>query len=279
MELHLLKVGACRHLECMAARGGRWAMVEFPALCGLIRHPQHGWILYDTGYAEHFFEATQSWPECLYRWTLPVDLPASAQLHSQLSRFGLRPSDIGLVIVSHFHGDHIAGLRDFPNARFIALQEDSRHMRSLESRRWRATLTGHLPGLLPADFYLRLQHAEDCPLRSLPSWLAPFDTGFDLLGDGSLLGVPLPGHSQAQLGLFLPQAQGQPCFLLADACWSLPALREGRLPAWPTQFIQAHPSRYAKTFRALSALSQREPAIALLPSHCLHAWEERQHTL
>ena len=51
VSLNMLRVGGCRHLECMAARGGRLSLVNFPALCGLIRHPSLGWILYDTGYA------------------------------------------------------------------------------------------------------------------------------------------------------------------------------------------------------------------------------------
>ena len=98
VELHLLRVGACRHLECMAARGGRWSPVEFPALCGLIRHPQRGWLLYDTGYSEHFFAATDTWPERLYRTALPVALPQDERLKSQLAGFGLTPADIGTVI-------------------------------------------------------------------------------------------------------------------------------------------------------------------------------------
>ena len=58
VSLQMLRAGSCRHLECMADRGGRMAQVAFPALCGLIRHPSQGWILYDTGYSEHFFMAT-----------------------------------------------------------------------------------------------------------------------------------------------------------------------------------------------------------------------------
>lgn len=274
VTLHMLRVGACRHLECMAARGGHWAPVEFPALCGLIRHPTRGWMLYDTGYAGHFFSATESWPERLYRAVLPVELPASELLSVQLARFGLAPADIGTVIVSHYHGDHIAGLRDFPNALFIALRADTEHFSALTGKRWRATLGGHLPGLLPDDYHARLDAADDCPGRDLPAWLAPFDIGFDLLGDGSLLGMPLPGHSHGQLGLFIPDADGRPAFLIADACWSLPALREGRMPARLALLVNAERRRYAHTFLGLSGIARREPAVALLPSHCPAAWRE-----
>lgn len=272
VSLKMLRVGHCRHLECMAARGGRWTPVDFPALCGLIRHPTRGWMLYDTGYAGHFFDATASFPERLYRDTLPVSLPAAEVLVTQLAGFGLTPADIGTVIVSHYHGDHIAGLRDFPNARFIALRADTEHFAALAGKRWRATLGGHLPDLLPPDYFDRLDAADDCPQHALPDWLAPFETGLDLLGDGSLLGVPLPGHSHGQLGLFMPDADGRPAFLVADACWSLPALREGRLPL--ALFINADRPAFMRSFTGLNRIARREPAVALLPSHCTAAWEE-----
>ncbi len=274
VSLQLLRVGACRHLECMSARGGRWTPVEFPALCGLIRHPERGWLLYDTGYAGHFFAATDAWPERLYRVALPVELPAAEILQTQLAGFGLSPSDIGTVIVSHYHGDHIAGLRDFPNARFIALSADTEHFTALAGKRWRATFGGHLPNLLPGDYLERVADADACPKRNLPDWLAPFEIGFDLLGDSSLLGVPLPGHSLGQLGLFIPDAHGRPTFLVADACWSLPALRDGRLPSRLALHVNAQRRHFVETFNGLSCIARRETVVAVLPSHCTAAWQE-----
>jgi glyoxylase-like metal-dependent hydrolase (beta-lactamase superfamily II) len=261
----------------MAARGGRLSLVEFPALCGLIRHPSLGWILYDTGYAEHFFDATEPWPERLYRNVLPVDLPPSEKLINQLAQFGITPRDIAIVIISHYHGDHIAGLRDFPNARFIALKADTHRLKLLQGRRLQATLKAHLHGLLPPDFFSRLEDADACLSRSLPVWMKPFSDGLDLLGDGSLLGVPLPGHSNGQLGLFMPDVNGQPVFLVADACWSLPACKEGRLPSRLALFVSAERQRFKETFFGLRDLAVRESAISLLPSHCPVAWEDYRH--
>ncbi|GAC1035167.1 MBL fold metallo-hydrolase [Pseudomonas sp. No.21] len=274
VSLNILRAGWCRHLECMADRGGRWAKTEFPALCGLIRHPEEGWLLYDTGYSEHFFQATQALPERLFRQAVPVELPVQEHLHAQLKALGITPDDIRTVIVSHFHSDHIAGLRDFPKASFIALDADRRHIESLRGRRWRATLGGHLPTLLPDDFGARVRLADACRRCDLPAWMQPFDQGFDLLGDGSLVGVPLPGHSEGQLGLFIPDAQGRPVFLVADACWSVPACRAGRLPAPPALWFAGHDARqYRQTYAGLGALIRNEPAVAVLPSHCTQAWE------
>jgi glyoxylase-like metal-dependent hydrolase (beta-lactamase superfamily II) len=274
LSMRLLRVGACRHLECIAARGGRYAMVEFPSLCGLIRHPRHGWILYDTGYADHFIKATETWPEKLYRSSLPVNLPASEVLTTQLAQAGITAADIAYVVISHYHGDHVAGLRDFPNARFIALRADTEQLLALRGRRWRATLQGQLPSMLPDDFLDRLQDADASPRRELPAWMAPFREGLDLLGDGSLIGVALPGHSNGHLGLLLPDVDGRPVFLVADACWSMPACREGRLPSRLALLVTAQRRRFGETFFSLRELALREPSLSLLPSHCSVSWKE-----
>ncbi|MCK9813167.1 MBL fold metallo-hydrolase [Pseudomonas sp. MAFF 302046] len=274
VQVHILRAGWCQHLECMADRGGRLAPRQFPALCGLIQHPDHGWILYDTGYAEHFFQATRALPERLYRSAVPVQLPVAEQLLAQLHALGIGPEDIRCVIISHFHADHIAGLRDFPRATFIALEADHQHIESLRGHRWRATLGGHLPGLLPEDFSARLRLANASPACALPAWMTPFERGLDLFGDASLIGVPLPGHSEGQLGLFIPDAEGRPVFLVADACWSVPACRAERLPAAPALwFASADQRQYRRTYSDLGQLIRREPAVAVLPSHCTHAWQ------
>lgn len=275
--LNVLRVGSCRHLECLAARGGRWALRHFPALVGLIRHEQHGWILYDTGYAGHYFAATERWPERLYRLAMPVELPQAERLEAQLAVRCIAPCDIGLVIVSHYHGDHIAGLRDFPRARFLALRADTERLLALRGRRTLATLKAQLHGLLPPDYFERLRHAEELPRRPLPKWLAPFAEGFDLLGDGSVLGVPLPGHSAGQLGVFLPDNGGRPVFLVADACWSLPDCIEGRLPSRLAGLVNDDNPRYRATFFGLTQLARREQAVALVPSHCTVAWQAFGH--
>jgi glyoxylase-like metal-dependent hydrolase (beta-lactamase superfamily II) len=274
VSLNVLRAGWCKHLECMADRGGRIVPVLFPALCGLIRHPDEGWILYDTGYAEHFFQATRPLPERLYRTAVPVHLPVTEQLLSQLHERGIGPNDIRMIIISHFHSDHIAGLRDFPHASFFALDADRQHIESLRGRRWRATLEGHLPALLPDDFSTRVRLADTCQHFRLPGWMAPFTYGLDLLGDGSLIGVPLPGHSEGQLGLFIPDAEGRPVFLVADTCWSVPACRAARLPAAPALwFATTNQQQYRRTYSGLGDLLRREPAVAVLPSHCRSAWE------
>jgi glyoxylase-like metal-dependent hydrolase (beta-lactamase superfamily II) len=256
-------------------RGGQLRPATFPSLCALIHHPSEGPILYDTGYGERFAEATSAFPERLYRWITPVTLPDEEALTRQLAKRGVMPQDVRHVVISHFHADHVAGAKSFPNAKYTAMRGDYLALRGLT--RVGALMHGFLPSLLPEDFESRLRFAEDAKVVALPSALAPFDTGFDLLGDGSLVAVPLPGHSRRQQGLWVAGDDGRDYFFVADACWSMRAVRENRPPMWIAGIAMDERATYAETFDGLRAVHSRDPDLALVPSHCEETWRSLAH--
>ncbi|MDB5909319.1 MAG: fold metallo-hydrolase [Massilia sp.] len=276
LQFRLLKVGHCTHPECIAQRGGRWASMLFPALCGLLRHPQRGWILFDTGYSSHFLDATAQIPERLYRWTTPFSLPPEETMTAQLQRIGIAHGDIAHVVISHLHGDHIAGLRDFPAAGLIAMRAE---LEAMDQRSRFGNLShGTLPALLPPDFRQRVGYADDAAQVALPPELRPFEHGFDLFGDGSVLAVHLPGHSRGQLGIVFRQENDRVTFMSADACWSLTALREDRGPTWLARRIFDRNAHYQETFRRLQQMHAGSGSPWLIPSHCAQTWKAYEDT-
>ena len=270
MTLHWLKVGHCRHPEWVTLRGGRWGATIFPALSALIIHPSLGPVLYDTGYADRFEEETREFPNRLYRLITPVHLPPEERLSVQLARFGVRMEHVERVLISHFHADHVAGLRDLPRARFTALRDDVTSNVGLAG--FGAVRRGFLPGMLPVDFQSRLDLADDLPFVDLGAEWAPFNRGYDLLGDRSVIGIPLPGHSAAQLGALLCDQDGRPVLLAADACWSTRAWQEQRLPSPFVRSVFHDWARYRQTLAGLHELGTRSPDLRILPSHCSVAW-------
>ncbi|MBT8226503.1 MAG: MBL fold metallo-hydrolase [Dactylosporangium sp.] len=266
VRLTLLVAGACRQIERVARRGGRWRSVQFPALVGVIEHPTAGVMLFDTGYSPRFFAETARGAARLYRWLTPPTCTAQETAAAQLTAAGISPYQVKIVVISHFHADHIGGLADFPAARFL-------YLRSALRPAWRTRSSvsnvrhAFLPGLLPPGFEERSISAEDCPAAPPPPGTG-LDPGFDLLGDGSLLGFDLSGHVAGQLGLFLPQTQGPPVMLVGDACWHRRAFTHGELPHPVARLVTADPRAYRQRIETLGRLARARPDLLVVPSHC-----------
>jgi glyoxylase-like metal-dependent hydrolase (beta-lactamase superfamily II) len=271
-HVHLLQAGSCRHPEAMARQGASWKPAVFPALATLILHPRIGPVLFDTGYDPAFFAATRSFPERLYRWATPVDLPERGAVADQLDGFGLEPADIRAVIISHFHGDHVAGLHAFPRASIFCARAGLTEVR--ERGRLSGVRRGLVSGLLPPDLESRARFFEDFPRTALGAELAPFEAGADLFGDGSMIAVPLPGHCPGHWGLVARGEDDRRHFLIADAAWSRKAVRDNAPPPRLTTSLLGRTSEYRRTLDDLHALWARNPELRLTPSHCPEAAAE-----
>ncbi len=264
-DWHILRVGACRHPEAMTLKGGHWCPVSFPALVGLIRHRTFGPILFDTGYDERFFAATEPFPERLYRLATPVQFDSSDSLPFQLARFGLTPDDIAGVFLSHFHGDHVSGLRNFPNSRIFCASEGLKRLRT--GGRFGRVRQGLLSALVPDGIEDNSEFFESMTRIALPKEMAPFSHGADVLGDGSLIAVELPGHCPGHWGLLVRLHDGRPIFFIGDAAWSIAAVVDNRPPPAVTTALLGETSAYRRTLSALNTVS-RTGAVELIPSHC-----------
>lgn len=270
----LIRAGHCVHPQRMTIRDGSWRPAVFPALSILIIHPVEGPILFDTGYDPAFFAATEPFPERFYRWLTPVTLAAGAEVAAQLQRFGLAPGDIRHLILSHFHADHVAGTHAFPNAAIHCSRTGLDA--ACSSGRFAAVRRGMLRALLPADIAARARFFEDAPRMMLPGALQPFDMGADILGDGSVLAVELPGHCPGHWGVVINDSAHGEHFLVADAAWSTDAIRRDMPPPAITSNLLGSAKRFEATLRQLNALWRRNPEIRLTPAHCLERAAEAE---
>lgn len=266
VKLTLLATGYCTQSEHMLFRDGQRKTVQFPALIALMEHPTAGPILFDTGYSERFFTETQRFPASLYRRLTPVYLRPEETAVRQLAARGIAATDVRTVIVSHFHADHVSGLTDFPNARYLYFADAYTAVCRL--RGLKALRSAFLPGLLPTDFAERSHPVTLSQLKPLSAAYAPFERGVDLLGDGALIAVRVPGHAAGQMGLFVQVADDERYFLVADACWHSRAYRENVLPNPLVRLIFANWREYCAAFAQIVQFHRQQPAVPIIPSHC-----------
>lgn len=265
----LLRTGYCRQIERMARRDAPYRLASFYALAVLIRHPKAGFLLFDTGYSTHFFRETSQFPYSLYRWITPVVFRKKDALVEQLGARGISPEEIRYVFLSHFHGDHIGGVRDFPEAEFLCSREAYHHIRG--KRGIKAVRNGFIPGLLPPDFSERVQFIEEKDPFPFRDRYGVFDPVFDCLGDGSLLAVRLSGHVPGQYGLFFVDGDQGPTLLCADATWSMAAVRHHIEPHPLTYAVMGGRREYRHCFRQLAEFHRLNSTVRILPSHCPEA--------
>lgn len=283
VEVSVIEAGACTHPEWMVLRGGRFKSIRFPSTVGIIRHPTEGIILFDTGYAERFHQETKRMPAKLYGMITPTQISPMKTAVIQLMRMGIRPGDVKHIVISHFHADHIAGLKDFPKARFLYNQSAFDAVKDLTG--FKAVRNAFLPGLLPKDFMAR----SDTLVFPTPSFakasagrkagIHPFSYGHDLFGDGSIILHNLPGHTVGQIGL-MAQTKHRPVFFVADACWLEKTYQDGVMPNPITNLLTADPVQYKQTIQDIHQLSIDRPDIVILPCHCetaINRFKETRH--
>ena len=265
VSVTIMSAGYCLQNQSVALSGYPSRQIKFPALFALIEHPTAGLILYDTGYAPRFYQHTRRFPYKLYALLTPVFVTEGESAVTQLQARGIVPKDVDTVIVSHFHGDHVCGLHDFPTSKFVYFEESHTAVRA--KRGLSAVRAAFLPGLLPDDISARSRAIPLASCAEIGDMISPFTHGVDLFGDGSVIGIHLPGHAVGQMGLLL-QTESSPVFLVADACWHSDAYRLHVPPSRLGKFIQADAPAYMSTLDQLHLLHQRSPALPMLPSHC-----------
>lgn len=247
----MLAAGWGRHFEFFLHGNGSFKKIDTPALFAVIHHSQHGIILYDTGYASHFFSATRRFPERLLRYLTPVERLRSAA--EQLKERGWTAQHL---ILGHLHPDHIAGLRDFKEVRFHAptAQRPARAW-----GRWRSLQHVILTDFWPTDFDRRVNWLE--PDTEFP----PFGPAYSILDD--FIGVPLPGHARGQMGLYFRCGEER-VFLVADSVFTCRALRENLTPSKLMNTITDDWKAMEETADMVRRFQREHPDVHLIPSHC-----------
>ncbi|MCR6497944.1 MBL fold metallo-hydrolase [Shinella sp. CPCC 101442] len=258
--------------ERLFLRGGTWRRVPLKVRYGIFTHPEAGLVLVDTGYGPRVTRGPRSPSLRLYNTVLHPELVLEGQPGTVLRKLGFTPHDVGTVILTHFHADHVAGLDLFPKARIIAKAEVLG--RILKQRAWKSLGHGIFTELLPADLASRTLDVDGISPREAPLGLG---VGRDLFGDGSVLAIDLPGHAEGHFGLCFTDLP-KPLLYAVDAQWCTDALGDERHPGFPANLIADDASALVESARRVLAFRQVGGAVLLCHDPAASPYDFAQET-
>jgi len=252
-------------LEALFFRGGGWFTGRRVShTVALVRHPQ-GLLLIDTGLGEDIerqFAAEMPWA---LRLLMSFDEARSA--NSQLKAAGLDPTEVSDLLLTHLHWDHAGGIEDFPQAEVWHPQQGIDEAISTaedESAFFLSQLDS--PSIRWHPFLF-----DDEPYETFP-------VSKDFYGDGSIVLVPMPGHTETSLGIFLNLQDGRRFLFSGDTTWALEGfLRPSHKFKVARWLVDLDKEALAGTIVRVYRLLQRLPELTIVPTHDGRAQEGLAH--
>ena len=265
VEIKFYDGGYCYHPEFVALKKGRFSSVKFPALCAIVNHPQYGYILFDTGYSEHFYSATKKFPYNIYAKTTPVVINNIDKISYKIKKQNIELSEIKHIIISHFHADHIGGVKDFNDSKFIYTKKSFKQLKGKKG--FAALRKGFLPELLPDDFQERSTFIDDKNLNKHHFLNDYFKKVYNVFDDQSIIGVELPGHAKGQLGIYVETINSS-YFLVSDAFYLSKTYKTLNYPSEIVHLLNDSRSDYIDTIKRINKLHNNHKHIQIVSTHC-----------
>lgn len=227
----------------------------------LIRNP-HGDVLIDTGLGPDAELQMNELPPAGRTFGMQVVAGAKARVPvaELLSRVGEKPDQVAAIVLTHTHYDHLGGATEL-NAPINIPQSEVD---------WELAQAAH-PTITPPS----LVNATKARFRVLSydsGYFLGFSKSKDLYGDGSIVVVPLPGHTPGSQGVIARLGTGR-VFFIGDAADTLEAAERG-LPksSMLRSATDADPALADQTTKHIAAFHLRYPHIDLIPAHDRQAY-------
>jgi N-acyl homoserine lactone hydrolase len=229
---------------------------QLPVNVYVIEHAQ-GLILFDTGQDRASVTDDAYFPGgfsgLVYDRLARFDIGEQDTLTAQLGVLGYAPADVDTAILSHLHQDHIGGIAELKDAALLVSAAEWAEL-SKAAPEPRGFLRKHIQVPGARWHQISLEPTAD------PA-LAPFTESLDVMGDGSLMLLATPGHTQGSISLLIRRATRPPLLLVGDLTYRAELLERRQVPGVGNR------RQLAETTSKVLALKNQMPDLVVLPAH------------
>jgi glyoxylase-like metal-dependent hydrolase (beta-lactamase superfamily II) len=216
----------------------------------VIRHPQKGVFLVDSG-VEHAFISDPSHALVHGMFGNIAHLERMVVERDMAALLAGEQAPVQAVLLTHLHLDHVLGLRDVPSSVPVFVgagdPEDTSFMNLFQKGVYDAALEGKGP--------LR-------EVRFAPDPDGTFAGVADVLGDGSLWAISVPGHTPGSMA-FVARTPRGPVLLTGDACHTAWGWQHGVGPGTFSDDVGAS----AESLARLERFAARHPGMEVRLGH------------
>ncbi len=227
-----------------------------PVFCYLVEHDNGQRVLIDTGWHRSMS------PDGKFDWRAQVRslgslslflvnqgrLPQGEAIDEQLAAHGIKPEELDYVVLTHLDCDHANGLRSVAAAKHLLCSADE--LRFAQTSR-------------PRTRYQAIWW-RDTPLQTFDwnSTDGPAGKSYGLFGDGSVMLINIPGHSDGQVAVKITGKEGKFVLLCADGGYAEKSWNE-----MITSGISADKTAQKKSLEWIKAQSEDPRCLCVLASH------------
>jgi N-acyl homoserine lactone hydrolase len=257
MRVFQLPTGVTHRSAGFAYRGGSFRdRRDFAMTATLVRHPR-GDLLIDTGFGRDIEAHLGAMPFLFRVATSYSRLQPAAEA---LAAAGYDAKNLGGIILTHAHWDHVSGVADFPGTPVWVTREERRY---IDEAGVLTVVIRDLPGVRYQEYA-----CDDGPYLGFPS-------SRDVYGDGSIVLVPAAGHTPGSVIVFLTLPTQKRYAMVGDLVWQREGISEREERPWLQRMLaDADPDGVRVNVLRMAAIAARFPDIVLVPAHDARGFAE-----